>query len=138
MWPRNSMLQLFADDLNESSLGFRTVRPQQGFALDVVDGEKGYRIHVDVPGIPKENVKINLSRDNVLTLEGERQDSVDRSEDGYIRRERFYGSFHRSIQLPDDVDTSSIRAKHADGVLDIELPKKDATIESESTPITIE
>jgi len=81
------------------------------------------RIHVDVPGVPRDKVNVDI-QDGTLTIRGERSEerSDGDEEQGYRRSERRYGSFFRSIELPEGVDTENAQAMMKDGVLDITLP----------------
>jgi len=78
---------------------------------------------VDVPGLTKEDVKVRVSGDNILTIEGERKETQEEDENGFRRRERFVGKWERRFQLPENVDPGSIQAKVEDGVLKVIVPK---------------
>ncbi|HEU4521969.1 MAG TPA: Hsp20/alpha crystallin family protein [Thermoanaerobaculia bacterium] len=87
--------------------------------------EDGDRIHVkiEVPGMEEKDLRINYE-DGLLTVSGERQ--FERREDrNYHRIERAYGSFVRSFSLPRSIDASAIAANYRNGVLEIEIPKKE-------------
>lgn len=88
--------------------------------------EKGaYVLKADLPGIPKESIKIDLV-DNRLTLSGERSEEKKVSEhEGTTHfSEMFYGSFSRSIAFPVAVNAEKVEAHYEDGVLTITIPKK--------------
>jgi HSP20 family protein len=92
-------------------------------AMDLVETDSHYVLRADLPGLAKDDVKIELD-DNVLTVSGERRsETEERSEGGYRRVERAYGSFRRSLTLPAGVDAEQIDADYADGVLEIRVPK---------------
>ncbi len=93
-------------------------------ALDISETEDGYQIEMDVPGIPKDDIKLSL-RDNQLTISGERKsEKKEESKDKtYHRIERYYGKFQRTIALPNEVDANKIKAEYKDGVLKISLPR---------------
>lgn len=76
---------------------------------------------IDLPGIKKEEVKVEIS-DGQLVIEGERRDQSEQTEQGYRRSERSYGHFYRSIPLPDGIDAGAAQASMHDGVLEITLP----------------
>ena len=92
-------------------------------AVDVAeDGEK-IHVKVEVPGMEEKDLRINFE-DGLLTVSGERQ--FERKEDhNYHRIERAYGSFVRTFSLPRSVDASQIVANYRNGVLEIEIPKKE-------------
>ncbi len=91
-------------------------------AIEVKELPDKYILKVDVPGVKKEDLKLEVS-DNVLTISGERKEEKEEKEAQYYRREILYGSFQRSIQLPSNVEPDKISAKLENGVLTIEIPK---------------
>jgi HSP20 family protein len=100
--------------------------------VDVVENKGNYLIHAEIPGVPKENVKIDIKED-VLTIKGERQDTIikkDEKTQDVIHRERFYGTFLRSFSLPENVDSKNIKASFKDGVLELNIPKKEVQEEN--------
>ena len=92
-------------------------------AVDVYEDVEQFRLHAELPGLKREDVKISL-KEGVLTLRGERQFEDEKKKDNYYRIERSYGSFVRSFTLPNTVDPEKIRATMKDGVLEIVIPKK--------------
>jgi len=89
---------------------------------DIVEREKEYLIKVDLPEVPKEDVKV-LFDDGVLTIKGERKVEKEVKGEKVHRTERYYGTFERSFVLPDDVDAKLIKAESKDGVLMVHLPR---------------
>jgi HSP20 family protein len=89
---------------------------------DIVEREKEYLIKLDLPEVPKEDVKV-LFDDGVLTIRGERKTEKEEKGDKVHRTERYYGMFERSFVLPEDVDVTAIRAESKDGVLTIHMPR---------------
>jgi len=102
----------------ESETGFNWMP-----AVDVSEDNEGLRIHAELPGLKKEDIKINV-RDGVLTLQGERKFADEKKRDNYYRIERSYGMFARSFTLPTTVDVEKIHATMKDGVLELSVPKK--------------
>jgi HSP20 family protein len=90
--------------------------------VDVVENEKAFEIHVAVPGMNKEEFKIDLN-DNFLTISGERKFTREKNENNYRAIETQYGTFSRSFSLPDNVDASAISAKYNNGILEVLVPK---------------
>lgn len=78
-------------------------------------------VRADLPGLKKEDVRINVE-DDVLTLQGERKDEREEKRDGYYHSERSYGSFYRSVPLPEGVDADQVKANFKDGVLEVTMP----------------
>jgi HSP20 family protein len=89
---------------------------------DVIEREKEYLIKVDLPEVRKEDVKV-LFDAGVLTIKGERKVEKEVKGETVHRTERFYGTFERSFELPDDVDPKGIHAESKDGVLLVSLPR---------------
>lgn len=102
---------------------------RRGFlpAYEIAEGDKDYLLSFDVPGIPKENIFVEI-KDRCLRVFGERKESKpDASESASAKECRFsefrYGSFERTFTLPTDVDIEKIEAQNRDGVLSLKLPK---------------
>jgi HSP20 family protein len=91
-------------------------------AMDVVETEDNYVLRADLPGVSEGDVKIELD-DNVLTISGERKSAHKEAKEGYYRVERAYGSFSRTLKLPEGVDADSISASFDRGVLEVNVPK---------------
>eukprot|EP01102_Stenamoeba_stenopodia_P007003 TRINITY_DN1955_c0_g1_i1.p1 TRINITY_DN1955_c0_g1~~TRINITY_DN1955_c0_g1_i1.p1 ORF type:complete len:218 (+),score=59.04 TRINITY_DN1955_c0_g1_i1:217-870(+) len=106
-------------------------------SVDISETEKEFTIHAELPGVKKEDLKLQID-DDVLTVQGERK--FEKVEEGreFRKRERSYGSFARTFQLPEGVDQESIKASFKDGVLEVSIPKaqeqkpKGRTIEVEA------
>jgi HSP20 family protein len=90
--------------------------------VDILENEKGYEINVAVPGLSKEDFKIDLN-DNFLTVSGERKFSKEKKENNLHVVETQYGNFSRSFALPENVDASKINATYNNGILEITIPK---------------
>ena len=93
-------------------------------AVDVVETDNDYRFVVELPGVAKEDVKIEFS-DGVLTLRGEKKSAEKKDGEAWRRVERRYGAFERSFELPVPVKGEAIRARYADGMLTVSVPKAD-------------
>jgi HSP20 family protein len=96
-------------------------------AIDVVRDDGNLVIRADVPGIKPEEVKIEVE-DGILTVSGAHEETKEQKDKSFLRRERRYGSFSRSMALPEGVEAKKIKAKTRDGVVEvtIPLPKKPA------------
>ena len=91
-------------------------------SLDVVDEDKAFRVTVELPGMTDKDVAVTVD-DRTLTIRGEKKEEKEKKEKDVFRRERAYGSFRRTIELPGNIDAAKIEAKFKDGVLTIDLPK---------------
>jgi len=90
--------------------------------VDVIEEEKAFEIHVSVPGMNKDEFKIDLN-DNYLTISGERKYSKEKKDNLYRSFETQYGSFSRSFSLPENVDGEKITAQYTNGILVVSVPK---------------
>ena len=90
-------------------------------AVDVVRDDGNLVIRADVPGIKPEEVKVEVE-DDILTVSGQHEERKEEKDKDYLRRERRYGSFHRSMALPTGVDPKKIKAKTHDGVVEVTIP----------------
>lgn len=91
-------------------------------ALDVYDEKDSLLVKVELPGMKKEDIQINL-QNGVLTVSGERKHEFEKKEGETFRSERYFGKFQRSVTLPTQVAPDGIKASYKDGVLAIRLPK---------------
>jgi HSP20 family protein len=91
--------------------------------VDITESEGGYQIKADLPGLTKEDIKVNVG-DGVLSISGEKKQEVEKKEKNrYYHFERSYGRFSRSFTLPTHVDGKNIEARYANGVLEVHLKK---------------
>ena len=91
-------------------------------AVDVEEREQEFVIRVELPGVTKDDVHIT-TRENILTLRGEKKQQKETKESNYHRMERSYGSFQRSFTLPGSVSNDRIEALFKEGVLEVVIPK---------------
>jgi len=95
-------------------------------AMDVMEGEDHLEISTELPGLKKADVKITIEN-GVLTISGEKRFEKEDKQKDFHRMERRFGSFHRSITLPRELDTEKADASFADGVLTIRIPRTEAS-----------
>jgi HSP20 family protein len=129
------MMQRLSDEMDELFESFFHGRPlarsrgqsrlQNLWAPEVELREEGnqLRVQVDLPGVSKENVKVDV-REGMLTIEGERREERTEGgeQQGLRRSERRYGSFYRSIPLPEGAQADKAEARMKEGVLEITVP----------------
>ena len=92
--------------------------------VDLVEAEDHFVLRADLPGLREGDVNIEV-QDGMLTISGERKAEHEQRERGWYRIERSFGSFNRSLTLPDGVDPDRIAASFSDGVLEVRIPKPD-------------
>jgi HSP20 family protein len=92
---------------------------------DIKETKKDLIIKFDLAGVQKENIKLTVNDDKILTISGEKKEQkVDKSEN-YVKKEIFYGSFKKMIQLPDNAEIDKLSTEFKDGILTITIPKKE-------------
>ncbi|MFI5221356.1 MAG: Hsp20/alpha crystallin family protein [Bacteroidia bacterium] len=117
----SQMMNLFDEFFNDSIGKFeRNVffTPR----VDVAENAKQFEIHVSLPGLKKEEVKLDVDGE-MLTISGERKFKNEDKENKYHLVENFYGYFSRSFNLPENIDKTNISAELNDGILNVKLPK---------------
>jgi HSP20 family protein len=102
-------------------------------ALDLYEGKDEYVIRAELPGMQKEDIEISL-HNGALSISGERKGGEDSEEGEAHRRERFFGRFQRTLELPKPVMSDQVKASYKDGILTITLPK---TEEAKPKQITV-
>lgn len=93
-------------------------------SIDLRELENKYLLDADVPGMSESDIDIDL-HDNILTIKGQKKSEKETTSTGYVCVERSQGSFRRDIYLDEEVDQANIKADLKDGVLHVELLKKE-------------
>ena len=108
----------------------------KGFVpVNVKETDKSYNLEVIAPGFEKSDFKVSLDKD-LLTISAEKKEEVKTENEKQVRREYSYNSFKRSFTIDDKVDATAIGATYINGVLTLNLPKKEA-VKAPSTEIVI-
>ena len=103
-------------------------------SVNVREGEFAYHVDVDLPGVNKEDIKVDV-KDGQLVLTGERNFKKEVKEEDYHKVETSFGKFSRSFSLPDNIDVENIDASCENGVLEVVLPKVEEKKNTKSIPI---
>ncbi|NIR42794.1 MAG: Hsp20 family protein [Gemmatimonadetes bacterium] len=90
--------------------------------LDVSETDDEIRVSAEIPGIDPKEFDVSVTG-NVLTISGEKKEESEERKGNVYRTERRFGTFRRSITLPDNVDTEKVSADYDRGVLTVHLPK---------------
>lgn len=133
-------------DINQAFTNFwRTFDQVQSFggekwgalaSLDVKETEKELVISMDLPGFTEDNIHVSLVN-QLLTVKAERKQEQDNKEKDYFLQERQYGKIQRSVALPENIDSDSVKAEYKNGVLKITIPKtQTVTPEAKKIPIS--
>ena len=102
--------------------------------VNIREGEFAYHVDVDLPGVKKEDIKVDLNK-GILTISGERKTKEEIKQEDYYKIETYFGKFSRSFTLPDNVDIENIEAKSDNGVLEIVIPKLKDDVSKKSIEI---
>jgi HSP20 family protein len=89
--------------------------------IEILERDNKFIVRADLPGLTKENVKIEVTHDQ-LTIEGERKLEKEEQKEGLYRSERAYGSFLRVVPIPEHVRAEDAVATFKNGVLQVEMP----------------
>ncbi|MDI6730292.1 MAG: Hsp20/alpha crystallin family protein [Candidatus Altarchaeum sp.] len=126
---RRRMFSEFPEEFKK----FEIVEP----AVDVIDKGDKFEVMADIPGIPKENLEVNVT-DNEIEIKGNFEEKKNEEGKNYLRRERKATSVYRCVLLPEKIISDKANAKIENGILKISLPKKKPTDEEKAKKIKIE
>lgn len=134
------MPSIFTDNFIDDFFGYpektyTKASQANGFMLaDVTESDEAYQVHMNMPGVKKENVKIEL-KDGYLTVSATTKSETEEKDEKtkFIHRERYSGSGKRSFYVGKDVEQKDIRAKFEDGILKLNIPKPQKKPESEES-----
>jgi HSP20 family protein len=124
------------DFFNEDFLPVFSNRTSSMPSVNIREDDKSYNLELAVPGIDKEDLKIDINED-VLTVSSEIKNESEENRDGYKRKEFSYASFCRSFYIPENVNREKIEANYKDGVLTVGLPKQEEEKNKISRQISI-
>ena len=124
----------FNDFFPMMAMPMRMSRPHRGnhftsplaeFKTDIIDNGDSYKLEADLPGFDKNDINIEFD-DDLMTIKAERNFENEEKDDktGYVRRERSFGSYSRSFDVS-GIDTAKMKAEYKNGVLKLNLPKKE-------------
>ncbi|MBI5324272.1 MAG: Hsp20/alpha crystallin family protein [Ignavibacteriae bacterium] len=101
--------------------------------VDIQEDEKNIYFDIEVPGVKKDEVKVSVDEDNILTIKGEKKFEKKNDIKVCCRSERTFGDFERSFQLPDIASADKIEAKYENGMLYLSVPKLEPVKPKEKT-----
>jgi HSP20 family protein len=104
----------------------RRWRDEWELPLDVYQTDDSIELNASVPGIKPEDVEVTIEG-NTLTLKGDSKSAEEKTGQDVLLRERRYGSFCRSVKLPEGLDTGKAEAVYENGVLTLSIPKREET-----------
>jgi len=118
--PRRNF-DLFDDFFDDN---FFNKKEKNFMKTDIKEKKDKYIIEMDLPGFEKENIKIELNN-GYLTITGKQENNIDEEEEKYVHKERFYGECTRSFFVGDNIQEEDIDAEFKNGILKIDIPKKE-------------
>lgn len=123
MYTRNNWLpEVFNDFLSNNDMNRTSATAP---AINVLESEHSYTVELAAPGLTRDDFDVNINADGDLTVRMEKHLKEEETQGRYLRREFAYSKYEQTLILPDDVDKEKIAARVADGILTVELPKKD-------------
>lgn len=122
---RENSLFNYIDNMEKNFFG-DFARSFSTFRTDVIDEGDRYVLKAELPGFNKEDIKIDIEG-SYLTVSAQHSDDTEEKRENYVRRERRYGSFARSFDIS-DIRSNEITAEYTNGILSLNLPKKEGTV----------
>lgn len=127
-WRKNALqtpdsFQNMLEDFFNDDFPFRRSLQYDTFKIDLQETEKEYVVEAEIPGVPKENIDLSFDEGKLKISVKKEENKEDRSKN-YIHRERKYSSMERTILLA-DIDEQGVKAKLDNGILTINIPKKE-------------
>jgi len=93
-------------------------------SIDVTENAEGFTVRAELPGLSEKDIELSIAS-HVLTLRGERKESLEEKKSKVFRRETWSGSFQRTVALPAGVDAKGVKAELKDGILTVTVPKQE-------------
>jgi HSP20 family protein len=120
---------LFADVLREFGVGpvrYGVEVPVRRMKIDVAEQNGEYKVLAELPGVKKEDIKVNIDGDEVSISAESRTQRDEKDGERVLHSERYFGKIERAFRLSQEIDETRASAKYTDGVLELTLPKKAA------------
>ena len=132
-----AMMREFTDEMDRMfrGNGFETQIQSWVPTMDVRRCNGSLVVSAELPGVKKEEVKVEIT-DDALVITGERKQEHKEDHEGYHRSERTYGSFYRSIPLPEGAKTDQVKADLKDGVLKVSIPMPEVKKNTREVAVT--
>ncbi|MFC0134022.1 hypothetical protein CR105_10655 [Massilia eurypsychrophila] len=108
---------------NQSLLGPRLRATGMTPRMDVSENDQSYIVKAEIPGVKKEDIKVNIDG-NQVSISAQTVQETEQKQENMLMTERSMGQFYRSFTLPQTVDDSQAKAEYHDGILELTLPKK--------------
>ena len=138
-WKKNMLIpsmSTLVDSFFDDDFFNRSSEPTFFPAVNVKENDTAFTLEVAVPGYEKDDFELSVDNGR-LKINSEKSDDKEDVDENFTRKEYNYTSFSRSFTLPENIDVDTIKADYQQGVLKIELPKLEQTIEEKSKIIAI-
>lgn len=132
--PRRNNFDVFDDFFGDSFFK----ENNKMMKTDIKEHDNSYELIVDLPGLNKENINLEIENGYLTISAQTKKDNEEQEEGKFIRRERYSGEYQRSFYVGDNITEEDIKASFKNGVLNINLPKKDHQPEKTKKCIEIE
>ena len=106
-------------------------------SCDIIDDGDKFRVKVDVPGVKKDEIKLNIT-ENSVEVSAEHKKEEEEKKKNFVRKERSQVSYYRILPLPERIDSSKVSAKLTDGILNIILQKTNPTQKQNKRSISVQ
>ncbi|HNY02325.1 MAG TPA: Hsp20/alpha crystallin family protein [Bacteroidales bacterium] len=123
-WQHRNPLSDMVSNIFDNDLGDFFGKRFTDPAANIIEKNDSFHLEIAAPGMQKDDFCINLEN-NILTISAEVEDQKREEDKNYSRKEFYYGSFSRSFTLPKTIDLEKIKAEYINGILNVELPKKE-------------
>jgi HSP20 family protein len=130
----NNVMDEFFSDLPSMFHNGTQDRQWQGIPVNISENEKSYNLEVIAPGFDKADFKVNLEK-GIMTVSAEKKEEVKEDGNKQVRREYKFKSFKRSFTLDEKIDADGISAQYVNGVLTLNLPKKEVVKQTKEITI---
>ncbi|MHA7646336.1 Hsp20/alpha crystallin family protein [Nitrosopumilus sp. S4] len=124
-------------EMEKAFSSFPTLPKVNHTSCDMIDEGNQFRVKLDVPGIKKNEIKLDVT-ENSLQISGQHKEESEEKKKNYLRKERNQISYYRTLPLSEKISTSKTKAKLTDGVLEIILPKSKPTKIHQKKSISIQ
>ncbi len=118
---------MFSDFFSPMTWKQSNLNENLGLNVDIYEKDGAIIINAELPGIAKEDISIDV-KGKLVTLGGERKSDEEIKEENCYRRERRFGKFERSFNLPFEVNSESVKASYDNGILKVEIPKPEEQV----------
>jgi HSP20 family protein len=125
---------LLSDLFNDSLYAQKTITSP---ALNILEKENGFRVELSAPGMSKEDLKVDINKENQLVISAEKKNESKEKQEHYLRKEFGHATFVKVLRLPDDVDKEAVTASYDNGILSVEIPRRIKESIEETTSISI-